>query len=99
MSRAEEGSYFVAPKGSRGVEKLIMWFKRANQMARRRAEIILEAKRLIADMDPKWRPEADKVDDDLALILMRLGLIHLQAAYQGQMAAQNVIRGKQAHLN
>lgn len=81
------------------MKKLILWFRRVQQMARRRAEIILAAKGLIADMDPNWRPEADKVDDDLALILMRLGLIHLQAVYQGQMAAQNVIRGKQAHLN
>jgi len=78
---------------------LFRWLKRANQAAKKRAEIILAAQGLLADMDPNWRPEAGKVEDDLALILMRLGLIHLQAVYQGQMAAQNLLRAGKARLN
>lgn len=81
------------------MKKLIRWLKAVNQSAKRRAEIILEAKGLLADMDPHWRPKAGKADDDLTVVLMRLGLIHLYAAYQGQMTAQNVIRSRQAPLN
>lgn len=50
-------------------------------------------------MDPACRAAAGKSNDDLALLLLQIGLAHIEAVYQGQMAAQNVIRGQRAHLN
>jgi hypothetical protein len=80
---------------------LFRWLRRANAAARKRAEIVLAARGILDDMDQTWRPEADmpRDSDGVALLLMRIGLVHLQAVYQGQMAAQNLLRAGKARLN
>jgi len=80
---------------------LFQWLKRANAAAKKRAEIVLAARGILDDMDQTWRTEADmpRDSDGVALLLMRIGLIHLQAVYQGQMAAQNLLRAGKARLN
>jgi hypothetical protein len=50
-------------------------------------------------MDEHWRREGDRSSDAVALLLMRIGLAHVEAVYQGQMMAQHEIRRGQAHLN
>jgi hypothetical protein len=80
------------------MKKLWQWLKAANENAKKRAEFVLAAKSLLANMDPNYCPEAG-TSDGVALLLMRLGLVHLQAVYLGQMQSQNLIRAKNARLN
>ena len=79
--------------------KLLQWLKSVNQNAKLRAELILKAKERLACMDAHWRQEAGRSNDAVAALLMRIGLAHIEAVYQGQMAAQNFIRSRQASLN
>ena len=80
------------------MKKLIRWFKRANRDARARAELILAARETMSNMDEPWRA-LNTSNDAVALLLMRLGLAHVQAVYFGQLAAQDLIRGRKAQLN
>jgi hypothetical protein len=81
------------------MKRLIAWLKAVNQAAKQRAEIILAAKGLLGDMDQMSRVAGEKPDCDIALLLMRIGLVHIQAVYQNQMEMQNIIRSRQAPLN
>jgi nitrate reductase beta subunit len=87
------------------VKKLIQWLKAANQNAKLRAQLILTAQERMACMDEYWRREAVS-NDAVALLLMRIGLAHVEAVYQGQMMArfndhrlEAYTTGGQAHLN
>ena len=80
------------------MKKLIQWFREANQNARARAKLILAARETLDNMDEPWRA-VNTSNDAVALLLMRLGLAHIQAEYHGQLAAQNLIRGRKANLN
>ena len=80
------------------MKKLWRWLKAVNAAAKKRAELILAARQCLADMDGHWR-EVNTSNDDVAVLLLKIGLVHLQAVYQGQMAAQNVIRAAKRHLN
>jgi hypothetical protein len=79
--------------------KLLRWLRRANDMAKRRAEIILAARDRLAGIDPAWRPQTGNSGDDVALMLMRIGLAHLEALYQGQRAAKAMISRSEASRN
>lgn len=81
------------------MKKFIKWLKGTNENAKARAKLVLHAKERMACMDELWRQEADKSCDAVALLLMRIGVAHIEALYQGKMMEQNVIRGKQAYLN
>lgn len=81
------------------MKKLVQWLKKVNQAAKMRAELMLKAKERMAFMDAPWRQEAGKSSDDIALLLMKIGLAHIEAVYQGQMETQNFIRSRKAHLN
>jgi hypothetical protein len=81
------------------MQKLIRWLRRANEMAKRRAEIILAARNLLAGIDPKWRPQTGNSGDDVTLMLMRIGLAHLEALYQGQKVAEAMISRGEASRN
>lgn len=80
------------------MKKLIQWFREANQNARARAKLILAARETLDNMDEPWRA-VNTSNDAVALLLMRLGLAHVQAVYFGQLAAQDLIRGRKAQLN
>jgi len=81
------------------MKKLIRWLKAANENAKARAQLILTAKERMGLMDEHWRREGDQSSDAVALLLMRIGLAHIEAVYQEQMMAQHEIRRGQAHLN
>lgn len=81
------------------MKKLIRWLKAANENANARAKLILTAKERMGLMDEHWRREGAKSCDAVALLLMRIGLAHVEAVYQGQMMAQHEIRRGQAYLN
>jgi hypothetical protein len=85
--------------GSEGgrMMKLIRWLQAAHQNAKIRGEIILTARNLLNDVEG-WQP-TNISNDAIAVLLMRTGLFHIQAAYQGHLAAQNMIRSKKAPLN
>ena len=78
--------------------KLIQWVKRVSQNAQARSQLILEAREILSDMDEPWRA-VNTSNDAVALLLMQMGLANLRAEYQGQMDAQNLIRGRKANLN
>ena len=78
--------------------KLIQWVKRVSQNAQARSQLILEAREILSDMDEPWRA-VNTSPDAVALLLMQIGLANLRAEYQGQMDAQNLIRGRKANLN
>jgi hypothetical protein len=80
------------------VNKLIQWLKSMNQNANARAKMIMAARDILACMDTHWQ-EAGKSNDAVATLLIKIGLFNIQAIYQGQLAAQNVIRSRKAHLN
>ena len=80
------------------MKTLIRWFKRVNQNAQARAKLILEARETLGNMDAPWRA-VNTSNDAVALLLMQMGLANLRAEYQGQMDAQNLIRGRKARLN
>ena len=80
------------------MKKLIQWFKAAHRNAKTRAKLILAARETMNNMDETWRAAAAS-NDEVALLLLRLGLAHIQAVYAGQLAAQNQIRGRKARLN
>jgi hypothetical protein len=81
------------------MKRLWQWLKAANENAKARAKVILAAKERMGCMDEVWRGEGEQSSDAVALLLMRIGLAHIEAVYQGQMMAQHEIRRGQAHLN
>lgn len=79
------------------MNKLIRWLKAVNQNAKLRGQLILAARDRLAGMDPHWT--ANQSNDDVAVLLMRVGLVSIEAVYQGRMAAQVVITREQARVN
>ena len=74
------------------MRKLWRWLKAANVEARKRAEIVRAARGILEDL-------GEKPAEGVALLLMRLGLAHLHAVYQVQMAVQNRRRAGKAQMN
>jgi len=68
---------FIKAGGS--VKKFIKWLKGTNENAKARAKLVLHAKERMACMDELWRQEADKSCDAVALLLMRVGVAHIEA--------------------
>jgi hypothetical protein len=80
------------------MKKLIQWLKAVNQNAKTRAELILKARKHLGNMDEPWRA-VNTSNDDVAVLLMRIGYAHIEAVYQGQMAAERLITRAQARVN
>ena len=80
------------------MKKIIQWLKSVNQNAKTRVQLILAAKECMSNMDEHWQA-ANKSNDEVAVLMMRIGLAHIEAVYQGQMMAQHEIRRGQTHLN
>ena len=80
------------------MKKVIQWLKAVNKNATLRGKIIQTARERLADMDEFWR-NLNTSNDDVAVLLMRIGLANIEASYQAQMGAQNVIRAGKARLN
>jgi hypothetical protein len=88
------------------MKKLWQWLKAANENAQARAKLILTAKERMGCMDEVWRGEEEQSSDAVGLLLMRIGLAHIEAVYQGQMMArfkdhrlEACATDRKAHLN
>lgn len=88
------------------MKKLWRWLKAAHKNAKARAELILTAKERLGCMSEAWRQEGEQSSDAVALLLMRIGLAHVEAVYQAQMMAQlndhrleACATGRKYHLN
>jgi hypothetical protein len=80
------------------MKRLLTWLKTVNQNANKRAKLILAAREIMSNMDEHWQA-ANKSNDDVAAVLMVFGLAQIKAIYGEQLAMQNMIQSRKAHLN
>lgn len=64
--------------------------KKSIQSSRRRAQILAEAREVLADLGGHWVLDAGKPVGERAEMLLEIGLMHLKAVKMGQEMARKV---------
>lgn len=64
--------------------------KKFLQSSRRRAQILVDARQMLAGMDPHWAQEAQKPLWETQEMLLQIGLAHLTAVKRGQDLAREM---------